>query len=273
MVYLKANLVKNVYFLLFMWLLHLNVNIQCLVFAQKFNRIIFSAEKNTYFKINDKNNKHVDFKGDTAVSTLTVASSSDSLQLIREFYYDNVVRHTNANRREIVHLNHSRWISKRELAPNEDEDQDEEPALSTTRTMTSTTTKTTRKYLEMMMLNNDNSAQNEEKANSDAAATTQRGECKLASTDMTLNLNKCGRVTVTTNVCAGLCKSSEHLIVNTHFKKRTCWACKPYKFATKTYKVKCVDKTYSYLTVKLVTACSCFKHSEALVKLAIADDS
>lgn len=94
-----------------------------------------------------------------------------------------------------------------------------------------------------------------------------RGECKLAKMQISLNLKNCGRITINSTACGGLCKSGEHIIANTKLKKRTCWACKPHKFVDITYKVKCIDNSISLVTLKAISACTCFKHSETILPI------
>lgn len=180
----------------------------------------------------------------------------------------------------------NRILKKRELIMTE-------PTTTTPTTTTKakiiTTTKVEYKYLEHIL--NDNYDQNDEDYgeidteagdndnddNDDEAEEEEettgdednvnRGECKLKTVEVQLNLAKCGRVTFNTNMCSGLCKSNEKVLANTKLKKRTCWACKPQKYIYKTYKIKCVDNSISYLKLKTISECSCFKQSEKILPL------
>lgn len=100
-----------------------------------------------------------------------------------------------------------------------------------------------------------------------------RDECKLKVMEVSLNIKNCGRIIINTTACGGLCKSSEKVIANTRFKKRSCYACKAHKFADVTYQVKCIDNSIKLITLKAISACTCFKHSENILPVKLIDAS
>ena len=95
----------------------------------------------------------------------------------------------------------------------------------------------------------------------------RRGECGLKTMEVSFRIANCGRIVLNTTSCSGLCKSSEHIIANTQLKKRSCSACKPYEFVDVKYKIKCLDGSISDFTLKKISACSCFKHSESILPM------
>ena len=90
--------------------------------------------------------------------------------------------------------------------------------------------------------------------------------CKVQPKIITLNLSKeCGRITLNTTSCSGLCKSSEKLIAN--IRKSQCSACKPVHYVYIKRQIKCTDSTIKQILVKQVTECSCFKIADTIATL------
>jgi len=83
--------------------------------------------------------------------------------------------------------------------------------------------------------------------------------CKLKQIEISLLIKDCGRITINSTSCTGLCKSNEKILANTNLKKSTCSACKAIKHTTKTYRIRCSDKKYRIHKIKQVKECSCFK--------------
>ncbi len=83
--------------------------------------------------------------------------------------------------------------------------------------------------------------------------------CKLKQIEISLLIKDCGRITINSTSCSGLCKSNEKILANTNLKKSTCSACKAVKHTSKTYRIKCSDKSYKIHKFKQIKECSCFK--------------
>ena len=89
-----------------------------------------------------------------------------------------------------------------------------------------------------------------------------RGECRLRPVEVTLHLENCGYFTVNTTVCAGLCKSEEHVVANTNLKRRSCSTCRPTRFSIAKYNVYCKrTKEFKVYEMKAISSCKCFKYS------------
>lgn len=125
-----------------------------------------------------------------------------------------------------------------------------------------------KKYLQKILEDSDDDEPNKEKADPELPfGYVPWGQCNLETMEVSLNLDKCGRITFNTTACSGFCKSNEQVISNTKLKKRSCWACKPYKFVNIKYEIKCIDNSRSVFYFKAISACSCFKHSDVIVPL------
>ncbi|RNA39927.1 hypothetical protein BpHYR1_030951 [Brachionus plicatilis] len=125
-----------------------------------------------------------------------------------------------------------------------------------------------KKYLQKILEDNEEDETNTENVNSELPyGYVPWGHCNLETMEVSLNLDKCGRITFNTTACSGFCKSNEQIITNTKMKKRSCWACKPYKFVNIKYEIRCIDNSKSIFNLRAISACSCFKHSDMIVPL------
>lgn len=123
-------------------------------------------------------------------------------------------------------------------------------------------------YLQKILEESDDDEPDKENVDSEFTfGYVSWGQCNLETMEVSLNLGKCGRITFNTTACSGFCKSNEQVISNTKMKKRSCWACKPYKFVDIKYEVKCIDNSRSVFNLRAISACSCFKHSDEIVPL------
>ena len=100
-----------------------------------------------------------------------------------------------------------------------------------------------------------------------------RGSCNLKQIEISLNIKNCGRITINTTACGGLCKSSERIVANTKLMKKSCSACKAHKFVDLTYKIKCVDNSFIYYKLKEISACTCFKHINKIIPIRAIHNS
>ena len=93
-------------------------------------------------------------------------------------------------------------------------------------------------------LNNDLNVNKELTKNLSIENIEPINTCKLKQIELSLLIKDCGRITINSTSCSGLCKSNEKILANTNLKKSTCSACKAVKHTTKTYRIKCSDKSY-----------------------------
>ncbi len=90
--------------------------------------------------------------------------------------------------------------------------------------------------------------------------------CQVQSKIININIGKeCGRISLNTTSCLGLCKSSEKLMAN--IKITQCSACKAVRYVFIKRQIKCTDSTIKHILVKQVTECSCFKISDTIATL------
>ena len=108
-------------------------------------------------------------------------------------------------------------------------------------------------------LNNDLNVNKELTKNLSIENIEPINTCKLKQIELSLLIKDCGRITINSTSCSGLCKSNEKILANTNLKKSTCSACKAVKHTTKTYRIKCSDKSYKIHKLKQIKECSCFK--------------
>jgi hypothetical protein len=108
-------------------------------------------------------------------------------------------------------------------------------------------------------LNNDLNVNKELTKNLSIENIEPINTCKLKQIEISLLIKDCGRITINSTSCSGLCKSNEKILANTNLKKSTCSACKAVKHTSKTYRIKCSDKSYKIHKFKQIKECSCFK--------------
>ena len=99
--------------------------------------------------------------------------------------------------------------------------------------------------------------------------SNDKDTCKLKTVEISVKLNRCGRVKLNTTICEGSCKSSSKFIVNLNYQKTMCYSCKAYQFDYIKHKIKCSDGAFSSLTLKSVKSCNCFKNSEKILPAII----
>lgn len=85
--------------------------------------------------------------------------------------------------------------------------------------------------------------------------------CHLETHTIYYNFHGCPhKVPITTNICTGLCESSETLKLISNSKSTNCQKCTFYSFNRTKLEINCGDKT-RHVEHVILTGCTCFKSS------------
>ena len=93
--------------------------------------------------------------------------------------------------------------------------------------------------------------------------------CKVKTIEVSHKVGKCGRITMNTTSCEGSCKSSSNFVKSMNHQKIKCYTCKASEFEHVKHKVKCANGVPTFLLVKSVKSCSCFKNSEHIIPVKL----
>jgi hypothetical protein len=117
------------------------------------------------------------------------------------------------------------------------------------------------------LLENENGSNLEE--NFENQDLLPKENCYLKTIEISHKIAKCGRIKLNTTSCEGSCKSISNFILSMNYQKISCYACKAYKYEYVKHKVSCPNGVSTFLMLKSVKSCDCFKNSENIIPVKL----